>query len=195
MTEIDVPNGNLAVVITHFEMLQKPSGFEDSSHLTFTTWEHPNLNEYRALFHTVGDDWLWFGRLMQTDGELEAALYDDATEIFKVKDDEDTVGFVELSFRDPEHCEIAYFGLIPAMNGKGLGRSVMAEALKRAWRPGVKRVWLHSCTNDSQRAPAFYQNVGFVAYKRQIDIHPDPRLSGHLPMDAGRHIPIIPPFS
>lgn len=192
MTTMDVPNDNLAVVVTYFEMTQKPSLSEHQSHLTFADWKRPDLTEYRTLFQAVGDIWLWFGHLMKTDEELKSVLYDDKIEIIRVEDGEHLVGFVELNFRDPEQCEIVYFGLVPEMHGKGHGRAVMAETLKRAWKPGIKRVWLHSCTNDSPRAPSFYEGVGFIAYKREIDIHPDPRLTGHLPMHAGPHIPIIP---
>lgn len=195
MTQIDVPNGSLAVIVTYFEMTQKPAILEHQSHLTFTTWSRPDLFEYRTIFRKVGDGWLWFGHLMKTDEELRSVLHDNKTEVFRVKDGEDIVGFVELSFSDPEQCEIVYFGLVPKMNGKGQGRTVMAETIKRAWKTGIKRVWLHTCTNDSPRAPGFYDRVGFTAYKREIEIHPDPRLTGHLPMDAAPHIPIIPLIS
>ncbi len=191
MTKIDVPNENLAVITTYFEMCRKPVFENSSSSLILTTWDEPDLLEYRTLFRKVGEDWLWFGRLLLNDDELRSAIHAPEIEIFKVQHDGHDIGFVELDFSKPEQCEIYYFGLIPEMNGRGYGPAMMTETLKRAWKDDVKRVWLHTCTNDSQRASNFYQRSGFIAYKREVDMHADPRLTGHLPMDAGPHVPII----
>ncbi|MEP2103046.1 MAG: GNAT family N-acetyltransferase [Parasphingorhabdus sp.] len=191
MTTIEIPNDNLAVIVTYFEMRRKPSPANNESDLTFSTWDRPDLTEYRKLFRKIGDEWLWFGRLLMSDQELQAILHDDKTEIVSVQRGEDLVGFAELDFSDARQCEVVYFGLVPEMNGKGYGLALMNETLKHAWKDDVERVWLHTCTNDSQRASGFYKRVGFAAYKREVDMHPDPRLTGHLPLDAGPHVPII----
>lgn len=191
MAKIEVPEGHLAVVVTYFEMTQRPVFPGDQPDFTLTAWERPDLSEYRALFRQVGDEWLWFGRLLLTDEELRSAIHSPQTEIFRVQSGGKDIGFVELDFSQPEQCEIGYFGLIPEMNGKGYGGAVMAEALKHAWKEGMERVWLHTCTHDSPHAMAFYQRAGFTAYKREVETHPDPRLTGHLPEDAGPHVPVI----
>ncbi len=191
MTTIAIPGVQLAVIVTYFEMKQKPSAADEQSDLIFSAWDRPDLDEYRKLFRKIGDKWLWFGRLLMSDEELRSTLYNDKIEIVRIQHGENIVGFVELDFSDPGHCEIVYFGLVPEMNGKGYGRSLMAETLDRAWKDGIERVWLHTCTNDSQRAPSFYQRAGFTAYKREVDMHDDPRLTGHLPMEAGPHVPVI----
>ncbi len=191
MTTIAIPSDKLAVIVTYFEMKKKPSIVEQQSDLVFSVWSRPDLNEYRKLFRKIGDEWLWFGRLLMSDEELQSILYNDKIEIARIQNGENILGFVELDFSDPGECEIVYFGLVPEINGKGYGRSLMAETLKRAWKNGIERVWLHTCTNDSQRAPSFYKRAGFSAYKREVDMHEDPRLTGHLPIDTGPHIPII----
>ncbi len=191
MTTIAIPGEQLAVIVTYFEMKQKPSAADEQSDLIFSAWDRPDLDEYRKLFRKIGDKWLWFGRLLMSDEELRSTLYNDKIEIVRIQHGENIVGFVELDFSDPGHCEIVYFGLVPEMNGKGYGRSLMAETLDRAWKDGIERVWLHTCTNDSQRAPRFYQRAGFTAYRREVDMHDDPRLTGHLPMEAGPHVPVI----
>ncbi|WP_108810311.1 GNAT family N-acetyltransferase [Sphingorhabdus sp. Alg231-15] len=191
MTTIAIPNDKLAVIVTYFEMQQRPSDAEEPSDLIFSVWDRPDLDEYRKLFRKIGDEWLWFGRLLMSDEELRSILDNDKIEIAKIQHGEEIVGFVELDFSDPGACEIVYFGLVPEMNGKGYGHSLMTETLKRAWKNNIKRVWLHTCTNDSQRAPSFYERAGFTAYKREVDMHDDPRLSGHLPMEAGPHVPVI----
>ncbi|GAA0469620.1 GNAT family N-acetyltransferase [Parasphingorhabdus litoris] len=191
MSTIEIPPDSLGVIVTYFEMMQKPPAKEKQSDLVFRSWDHPDPASYKSLFHRIGEEWLWFGRLLMSDTELKAILHDEATEIISVQHGDNIVGFAELDFSESQQCEIVYFGLVPEMNGKGYGNALMAETLKRAWKDDINRVWLHTCTNDSQRATGFYKREGFTAYKREIDIHPDPRITGHLSMDAGPHVPII----
>ncbi|HEY9090504.1 GNAT family N-acetyltransferase [Parasphingorhabdus sp.] len=195
MTRIEVPEGNLAVVVTYFEMTQKPapSGHQPDVHLS--AWPRPDLAEYKSYFREIGDKWLWFGRLSLSDEELQSTIHNPQLEIFKAQSGGKDIGLVELDFSQPEQCEICYFGLIPEVNGKGLGGTMMSEALNLAWRDGIKRVWLHTCTHDSPRALAFYRRSGFIAYKREVEIDADPRLTGLLPIEAGPHIPVIKPLS
>jgi hypothetical protein len=70
----------------------------------------------------------------------------------------------------------------------------MNHAIARAWaRPGLRRFWLHTCTLDHPRALAFYIRSGFVPFRYQVEIMPDPRLDGTLPADAAPGVPIIRP--
>lgn len=188
---IPVPDGHLADIVTHLEMTAKPVITRTDSSLSVKAWKQPDPDAYLTLFRKVGEPWLWQSRLLMSTEELTAAIRHPDVEIFLVQQDERHVGFIELDFREAGQCEIGFFGLIPELNGQGHGRWLMAETLTKAWREGIKRVWLHTCTLDSPRAMIFYLNSGFVAYKREIGIGPDQRLTGVLPMDAGPHIPII----
>jgi GNAT superfamily N-acetyltransferase len=101
------------------------------------------------------------------------------------------VGMLELDYRTPGECELSYFGLIPELSGKGHGRWLMAQTLIRAWRPGIRRVWVHTCTLDHPSALGFYRAQGFIAFRRDVETFRDPRLSGHLPRDAAPQIPVL----
>src|SRR3546814_7755973 len=59
---------------------------------------------------------------------------------------------LELDFRHPGQCELSYVGLVPDLAGQGHGRWLMAHALALAWRKGVARVWVHTCTLDHPAA-------------------------------------------
>jgi hypothetical protein len=37
----------------------------------------------------------------------------------------------------------------------------------------------------------FYRKVGFVPYKRAIEIEDDPRVTGEMPRSAAPHVPIV----
>lgn len=187
----DVPAGQVATIVTHLEMLQKPVLQKTVSALELTSWLNPTVADYRMLFRRVGEPWLWISRLLMEEDELSAILDDPAVEISIVRDGDQRVGIVELDFREAGQCEIAFFGLVPEYAGKGHGPWMMNRALDQAWRDGVNRVWLHSCTQDSPRALPFYQRCGFRIFKQQTGIMADPRLTGHLPRAAAPHVPIL----
>ena len=162
------------------------------SPLRLVRWPTPDLAKYRALFRRVGTPWLWYSRLVLADSALAAIVCDEAVEVYAALDRAGIeVGMLELDFRQPGACEINYFALIPELAGQRHGRWMMAEALARAWRPGVARVWLHTCTLDHPSALNFYRAQGFTAMSRTIETFPDPRATGLLPADAAPHIPLL----
>ena len=187
----DVAKGQIATIVTHLEMSERPILPAAHCSLRLEDWPKPAAEEYCALFRRVGEPWLWISRLLMDEEELKAILHDPAVEISIVRDGEQPVGFIELDFRQPGACEIAFFGLIPEQNGMGHGRWMMNQALDKAWRDGISRVWLHTCTQDSPRALPFYKRCGFRIFKQQTGQMRDPRLTGHLPPTAAPHVPIL----
>jgi len=190
-TTIDVPHGHIADVITHLEMLERPQVFIPESSLSIVGWPKPDVHKYLQLFRGVGEPWLWLSRLLLSEKDLTAILHDPENEVFQIRDGDRPIGILELDFRQSGECEIGFFGLVPEYNGQGHGKWLMAETLDRAWRSGIERVWLHTCTLDSPFALEFYQKSGFNAFKREVSMGRDPRLLGLLPNSAGSHIPII----
>ena len=189
-----IPNGHIAAIVTSLEMTGRPALRPmPGGELRFERWEAPALEKYRLLYRRVGEPWLWFSRLVMPDEELAAIIHDPDVMIWAVTDRRGIeVGILELDFREAGQCELAFFGLIPALNGKGHGRWLMAMALQAAWaRKGVERLWVHTCTLDAPGALGFYIKSGFVPYQRQLESFPDPRLTGHLPREAAPQIPII----
>jgi GNAT superfamily N-acetyltransferase len=99
---------------------------------------------------------------------------------------------LELDFREPGECELAFVGLVPSLSGQGHGRWLLAEAVSRAWAgEGVSRVHVHTCSLDHPAALAAYRRAGFTPYKRAIERFPDPRLSGILPKEAAPQVPLL----
>lgn len=189
-----IADGEIGTIVTSLEMTTKPPlRPTPASELRLVRWERPSPNSYRTLYRRVGEPWLWFSRLEMDDATLAATIHDDAVRIWAVEDRQGIeVGILELDFRDPGQCEIAFFGLVPELAGKGHGRWLMAMALQSAWsRSGMERVWVHTCTLDGPSALGFYIKSGFVPYQRQLETFPDPRLSGLLPREAAPHVPII----
>ena len=85
------------------------------------------------------------------------------------------------------------FGVVPEATGTGAARALMDAALAETMRPGIGRVWLHTCTFDHPAAVRFYRARGFRGYKFAIEVSDDPRLTGHLRRDAAPHVALIDP--
>ncbi len=193
MSLIRVADGEIATIVTSLQMLERPAPRPlPSSRLRIDRWREPAPDHYRMLFRRVGEPWLWFSRLAMTDAELTAIIHDPAVEIYAVTDPRGIeLGLLELDFREAGTCELSFFGLVPELTGQGEGRWLMGHALALAWRKGVERMWVHTCTLDHPKALNFYRAQGFVPYARAIETFADPRLIGLLPREAAPQIPLI----
>jgi GNAT superfamily N-acetyltransferase len=185
-------DSDLAAVVTYLDMhaapvLEVPSSTLDLQHIA-----KPTLEGYRDLFRLVGAPWLWFSRLALDDDKLAAIVCDPRLELYVVRDGNGRdAGMLELDFREPGECELAFVGLIPELSGLGHGRWLLAEAVSRAWREGVTRVHVHTCSLDHPAALGAYRRAGFTPYKRAIERFPDPRLLGILPKDCAPQVPLL----
>lgn len=190
----DIGPGMLAAVVTHLEMRIPPAPRPDPpgcARFSLMPMRERRIGPYRELFRAVGSDWLWTSRLVMTDEKLQTILDDAAVHIFELGTDGGGRGLLELDFRSAGECELAFLGVTRDLVGSGAGRFLMNRAIAMAFAQPVRRFWLHSCTLDHPGAVAFYERSGFRAYARQVEVLPDPRLSGHLPREAAPHIPLI----
>jgi GNAT superfamily N-acetyltransferase len=188
----DVPAGKIAAVVTYLEMREPPSRPPPARpDVSIVRVAQPSADWYRNLYSRIGQDWLWFSRLKISRVELEAIIQHPDVEVSALERVGEAVGLLELDFRAAGECELAFFGLIPAEIGHGLGRLLMAHAVVRAWSKPIRRFWVHTCTLDHPGALGFYIRSGFSAYRRQIEIADDPRLNGLLPQQAAPQVPLL----
>jgi GNAT superfamily N-acetyltransferase len=189
-----VPKGHLGSIVTSLEMrAAQPAAGPQKSVLKLVRWPAPvDRDAYRTLFRAIGENWLWQGRLVIDDARLAAMLDAPTSEVYvATRRDGVPVGLLELDFAVPGEAELVYFGLVPAMTGHGHGGWLMAHALRLCWRPGIGRVWVHTCDLDHPAALGFYIAAGFEPFERAIEIIPDPRLIGIYPRTAAARIPIL----
>lgn len=214
----DVAVGKIATVVTHLEMMARPAeqsaddmAADAERDMHIRRLVNPDVATYRQLFRSVGEPWLWFGRLTMTDDELAANIQDEAVEVYALEEkaagsgsatpgaavqatdgQAQALGLLELDFRVPGECELAYFGLVPGQIGRGAGRFLMNQAIERAWsQPGLQRFHVHTCTLDSQVALPFYLRSGFQPITQQVEVFDDPRVTGTHPRAAAPHVPVI----
>ncbi len=189
----DLPKGKLANVVTCLQMLEKPKLKPQAlphDH-SLRVVDASNLVGYRALFTEVGLDNMWFSRMIMADEKLHAILSNPLIESHALYQGETPIGILELNFTEMPNCELAFFGLTKDVIGSGLGRTLMTEAITRAWAKPITRFWVHTCHFDHPNAIGFYQRSGFTPYQLMVEIHDDPRQTGHLPRHASPHVALI----
>jgi GNAT superfamily N-acetyltransferase len=190
----DLPPGKIANVVTYLEQTAPPIlSHSERPDLTVRFMPRPDPQWYRALYRRIGERWLWFSRAVMRDEFLRAMLSRPTTEVHALERNGEAIGLAEFDLTKQGEVEIAMFGVVPEATGTDAARHLMTVALERAWRPGIRRVWLHTCSFDHPAAVPFYLNCGFRPWKYAIEVSDDPRLTGHLPRTAGPHVPLIEP--
>lgn len=121
------------------------------------------------LYREIGADWEWTGRLKWSGEEWRDYAVRDGLETWRAEWKSFEAGYFELEKQEGGNVEIAIFGLLPTMIGKGLGGAMLDRAIVRAWEiPGTTRVWVHTCTDDHEHALANYKRCGFEIFEIEI---------------------------
>ncbi len=142
----------------------RPS-FSDSSDILILQAQHALPSFYRFLYGAVGQDYHWTDRNKWSDAQLEEYLARPTTTLLVLYIHGTPAGYVELNAASEEPgTEVAYFGLIPAFHGRGLGKHLLSVGVQRAFDDGAERVWVHTCSLDGPHALANYQARGFMPY-------------------------------
>lgn len=184
-----LPPGHVGAVVTGLVMERRPGPTRlTPSPLRMRRWPAIDHAKYRLLFQRVGAKWLWYSRLAMSDAELRSAL----GEVHAVEDRRGVeVGLVELDFAQAGTCRIRFLGLVPELAGQGHGKWLLGQVMALAWRPGIERVELFTCSLDHPAALPAYLRAGFVATGRSFESFPDPRLAGLLPSDCAPQVPLV----
>ena len=187
-----LPPGHLANVVTCLEMTERPAlRPAPDSGFTLERMGAQDTERFRALFRAIGQDIMWFSRLILPEEKLSSIIGDPQVHSLALVKDGKDIGLLELDYREAGTCELSFFGVVPAAVGGGAGRFLMNEALTRAWERPIKRLWVHTCNYDHPKALAFYQRSGFTPYAVMVEVHPDPRLTGHMPKHATPQAPLV----
>lgn len=189
-----LPPGHLANVVTCLEMTERPPARPvPAFDATLERLGGDDTERFRRLFRAIGEDIMWFSRLILPEERLASIIGDPKVFCHALVKDGQDIGLLELDFREEGQCELSFFGVVPSAVGGGAGRFLMNEAITRAWAAPISRFWVHTCHFDHPNALAFYQRSGFRPYAVMVEVHEDPRLTGHLPKNASPRAPLIDP--
>jgi GNAT superfamily N-acetyltransferase len=191
----ELPKGKLANVVTCLEMKAKRALRKAAmpANCELRPVDPDDLPAYRDVFRRVGEDNMWFSRLIMPDENLRGILAHPQIESYALRLNGKAIGLLELDFKDMPNCELAFFGLAKEALGAGLGSVLMNEAITRAWEKPITRFWVHTCHFDHPNALGFYRRSGFTPYALMVEVHDDPRLQGKLPREASPHVALIDP--
>lgn len=135
--------------------------------------ETPSTGDYLDLYREVGEPVQWDDRYRMSSDALSAFLQDAATTIFVLSVGGAWVGLCEACLTPPGEAEITNFGLVPRVQGQKLGPFLLDHALRALWSRPLRRIWLHTDTNDHPNAVKVYEKAGFRTYDRRWQDFPD----------------------
>jgi GNAT superfamily N-acetyltransferase len=118
----------------------------------------------RFLYTAVGGPWYWIDRLSWTYQRWLEWLARPGIETWVAHVDGTPAGYFQLDGTTEGSVELAYFGLMPDVVGRGLGGWLLTRALERAWALGPRRVWVHTCSLDGHWALANYRARGMRVF-------------------------------
>jgi len=152
---------------TYLEMLNrgelKPSAV-DRGRLALSRLGPDQWQLGLQMYKDVGRDWLWIDRLSWPEEKWREYYVQPGIELWAAETDGAPAGYFELSADGKGNTELAYFGLVPAAIGRGLGGLLLTLAIERAWDTGARRVWVHTSSRDHEQALPNYVARGFRVY-------------------------------
>lgn len=163
--------GAVAVTVISLEM-DDPRALVDAPAPPGASWEvveepRPDLSE--SFYRRVGADWQWVDRLAWTPEQWRAWVDRPEHRLLVCRRDGEEAGYAELEQQGTD-VEIAYFGLLPAAIGRGLGGWWLARTIECAWSiPGTSRVWVHTCDLDGPAALPNYRARGLRECGRTVE--------------------------
>lgn len=124
------------------------------------------LHFYRYLYFQVGIHWNWEMRLRLSDVALAKAIHNPNVEITVLYVDGAPAGFYEINRANAAATDLAYFGMMPHVHGRGLGKWFLWTAIEACWAKEPERVTVNTCTLDHPAALPLYQKMGFTPIRQ-----------------------------
>ena len=110
----------------------------------------------------------WKDRLIWDDTKWMNYINNPNVKTYIIKEDNDLIGYFEqIIDKNRFDCEIAYFGILENYLGKKYGGYLLSEAIKKSFKEGVKRVWVHTCSLDHKNALKNYLARGMKIFKSE----------------------------
>ena len=170
----------LPTVLTYLQMTAPPAravaARQPASDVELRRVFEPSLTLDRWLYNAVGRPWLWYERNQMPDDWLLAYLRDPGVELWTLTIAGEIAGYAELDSRQWPDVELAYFGVLPTVIGKGYGPWMLDRLADIVWEREPGRFWVYTNLLDHPRALDRYKRAGFVAYKSKPAEYRDPRV-------------------
>lgn len=166
------PGDNIEYVVTFLEMTARPSwptpAMPMGHKVSLLAATAPPVDYFLYLYGQVGGAHEWTDWFDRPRADQQAFVENPAISLYTMTVDGWPGGFFVLDTREPDVCDLAYFGLVPQAIGRGLGKWLLATAIHAGWdRAGVGRMTVNTNTLDHPRAIGLYQKMGFQPVRRE----------------------------
>lgn len=167
---------SVEVTVTYLEMTspdQLRPGRDAPPALELRRHDRRDLPLVRSTYDRIGAPHGWIGRLRWPDEAWEELLSRPDVEVWLAWLGDEVAGMVELQTQSNGDVEIAVFGLVPEVVGKGLGAPVLVAGARLAWEARspdgnpTTRVWLHTSSLDHPHAIQNYERRGFSRFRTE----------------------------
>ncbi len=119
------------------------------------------------LLAGVGLPWRWYSRFKWTIRDWDEYFTSNRVKTYLGFEGKKLAGYYELEFTEKRNAEIKFFGVFPYYMGRGLGGMLLSHAVESARKNNAERVWLHTCSNDSDAALGNYLARGFRIFREE----------------------------
>jgi ribosomal protein S18 acetylase RimI-like enzyme len=133
-----------------------------------------DVSTYRDLYRETSDNWAT--RLAWSDEELVERFSEPGVALVLAYEGERLVGHLELEIIEEEsYAEVAYFGVLPEVRGRGLGRALLARGIEEAFKHDDVQIILARAHDDERAASHTLEQMGFrwshgvVAYTLELE--------------------------
>ena len=127
----------------------------------------PPVHFFRYLYDAVGSPYEWTDLHEWSDAAVADYVRHEAMHLHVAYAAGCPAGFVLLDHREAPTTDVAYFGLVPEVTGRGIGTWLLLEGVHTAWDAGIGRLTVNTCTLDHPGALPLYRKVGFVPVREE----------------------------
>ena len=128
----------------------------------------PDFQINKFFYKQIGKYHRWIDRLVWDDQKWINYVENTKVRTYVLQDKENLIGYCEKIFHaENKNCEIAYFGILEEYIGKKIGAYLLSEAIKKSFKTGSKRIWVHTCSLDHKHALENYLSRGMKVFKSE----------------------------
>jgi GNAT superfamily N-acetyltransferase len=125
---------------------------------------------HRFFYEVIGREHHWIDRLRWDDAAWQAYAERDGLELWIVYEHGTPAGYCELQGVANGAVHLAYFGILPGMQGRGLGGWLLTSVIRRGWERGANRVTVNTCSLDGPSALPNYRARGFDIVSERTEL-------------------------
>jgi GNAT superfamily N-acetyltransferase len=124
----------------------------------------------RFFYEAIGGKHYWIDRLGWDEAAWQAYAEREGLELWIAYDHGTPAGYCELQGEIGGSVHLSYFGILPGMQGRGIGGWLLTAVIRRGWERGARRVTVNTCSLDGPGALPNYRARGFQVVTERVEM-------------------------